>query len=171
VLGATTSGGPLARGPSEAVLDFLRRRPSMPAEEGVWSSVPYNYSARTRERHGERIGEDVAQRLTHSLDAAAYEAQIAAARAHDLSAELGRITAPTLVLHGADDVIVPPANGELLAAAIPGAQLHLLEHAAHLYTTDEPQADREVLRFLVAHARAGEGVSRRRRRSGSAGRA
>jgi 3-oxoadipate enol-lactonase len=160
VLGATTGGGPLAVPPDERTLDFLRRRGAMPHDEGVWSSVPYNYSQRTRAMHGRRIGDDVARRLENVLDVNAYTAQLQAASAHDLSARLQDIRAPTLVLHGAEDVLVPPANGENLARAIPGARLRVLEHAAHLYTTDEPDADREVLQFLVAHARAGQRATR-----------
>jgi pimeloyl-ACP methyl ester carboxylesterase len=60
--------------------------------------------------------------------------------------------APTLVVHGDEDVMVPPANGRLLAALIPGARLIELPGAAHLYPTDEPDADREVAAFLTADA-------------------
>jgi len=55
---------------------------------------------------------------------------------------------PTLVVHGAEDRMVPPANGRALAATIPGARLLEVEDAAHLYTTDEPAADEAVLEFL-----------------------
>jgi 3-oxoadipate enol-lactonase len=157
VLGATTAGGALAVPPPPATVDFLVRRASMPAEEGVWSAVPYNYGERTRRHHGERIGEDLLRRLRFPLDAKSYQAQLAAARGHDLAERVTQISAPTLVLHGAEDVLVAPENGRLLADAIPGARLQLLERAGHLYTTDEPGADLEVLDFLLAHARAGQG--------------
>jgi hypothetical protein len=42
---------------------MLQRRGQMPAEEAVWASVPYNCSARTRAEHGERISEDIRERL------------------------------------------------------------------------------------------------------------
>jgi len=48
--------------------------------------------------------------------------------------------------------MVPPENGRALAAAIPGAELLILDDAAHLYTTDEPAADEAVLAFLVARS-------------------
>ena len=44
---------------------------------------------------------------------------------------LGIITTPTLVITGADDVIVPPANSILLAARIHGAYLETLTHTGH----------------------------------------
>jgi pimeloyl-ACP methyl ester carboxylesterase len=150
VLGATTAGGESAVAPDEQTLSFLRRRPSMPAEEGAWASVPYVYSARTRERHAERIGEDVVRRLATPLDPAGYLGQLAAASKHDCVGRLREVSAPTLVVHGLEDRLIPQANGRILADSIPGARLLLLEEAAHLYTTDEPQADREVLRFIAS---------------------
>jgi pimeloyl-ACP methyl ester carboxylesterase len=44
---------------------------------------------------------------------------------------LGEITAPTLVIHGADDPFIPLAHGQALASAIPGAKLLTLEATGH----------------------------------------
>jgi pimeloyl-ACP methyl ester carboxylesterase len=44
--------------------------------------------------------------------------------------------------------MVAPQNANLIAEAIPGAQLLKLPGAGHLYPTDEPEADRAVLSFL-----------------------
>lgn len=41
------------------------------------------------------------------------------------------IGAPTLVLHGREDGVVPPACGQLLAQHIPDAQLHLFGRCGH----------------------------------------
>lgn len=55
----------------------------------------------------------------------------------DLSAQLGRITVPVLLLWGDADPISPVAVGERLAALLPNARLHVLaggEHdLAHVY--------------------------------------
>lgn len=149
VLGASTPGGRHHQAPEPEVIDFIRRRASMPREEGVWASIPYNYGRTTRERHAERIGEDVVHRLRFPVDPAGYRAQLAAAWGHDSKDRLRSIAAPTLVLHGSDDRIVPVANGRLLAEAIPNARLEVLDGAGHFYATDAPEADREVLRFLA----------------------
>jgi pimeloyl-ACP methyl ester carboxylesterase len=45
--------------------------------------------------------------------------------------KLGRIKAPTLVIHGTDDVLVPVENGRRVANAVPGARLLELEHMGH----------------------------------------
>jgi len=51
---------------------------------------------------------------------------------------------------------VPPQHARLLAEAIQGAELRLWPGAGHLYVTDEPQADREIARFLRAAQRASD---------------
>ena len=50
----------------------------------------------------------------------------------DLRDDLGRITAPTLVVAGAQDPALPPPHQELIAAGIPGAELLTVSPAAHL---------------------------------------
>jgi 3-oxoadipate enol-lactonase len=149
VLGATTSGGSRHELPDREVIDFIRRRPSMPAEEAIWASVPYNYSRVTRERYPERIGEDIRERIRFTPNPAGYRAQLAAAWRHNTGDRLHEISVPTLILHGVEDRIVPLSNGHLLADAIAGARLEVFDDAGHLYPTDAPQADRQVLRFLT----------------------
>ena len=59
------------------------------------------------------------------------------------------MNAPALVLHGSEDRMIPVSNGSRLAEALPDARLQILEGAGHLYPTDAPEADREVLDFLA----------------------
>ena len=46
---------------------------------------------------------------------------------------LGHITAPTLVIHGADDPMFPFDHARALAREIPGAELLAVEHMGHEY--------------------------------------
>jgi 3-oxoadipate enol-lactonase len=66
--------------------------------------------------------------------------------AHDASARLADITAPTLVVHGTVDRMLPVANAELLAAAIPGARLELLEDVGHLFWWEQPERSAALVR-------------------------
>jgi pimeloyl-ACP methyl ester carboxylesterase len=152
VLGATTPGGSQAALAGPDTLAFFERRAAMPPEEAVWASVPYNYAPRTRALHAQRIGEDIVQRLRFPFAAGPYRAQLAAALGHDAHARLGEIAAPTLVVHGERDRMVPPANARVLADAIPGAELQLHAEAGHLYPTDEPEADVAIRAWLTARA-------------------
>jgi pimeloyl-ACP methyl ester carboxylesterase len=49
----------------------------------------------------------------------------------DRTAELRRISAPTLVIHGTADALVAPSGGRATARAIPGAQLMLVPGMGH----------------------------------------
>lgn len=75
-----------------------------------------------------------------STPAEGYAAACAAIETMDQRADLPRITAPTLVLAGADDPATPPPHAELIAAAVPGARLAVLPHAAHLATYERADA-------------------------------
>jgi 3-oxoadipate enol-lactonase len=159
VLGATTPGGPLAIPQDPQALTFFARAGAMGREEAEWAAVPYSYGERTRRSHGDRIAEDIARRLGHGTDTLgylpetfAYVHQVTAAAAHMSVNRLARIVAPTLVVHGAQDRIQSPDNARNLAKSIRGAELALWPEAGHLYVTDEPQADRDVARFLERHA-------------------
>jgi 3-oxoadipate enol-lactonase len=154
VLGASSAGGFAAYKPSPSsyAQTFLVRAGAMGPEEAEWAAVPYTYAEKTRRVHPERIVADIAHRLSSPPEPLAYLHQAAAVAAHDAYERLNQMAAPTLVVHGEEDVFVPPANALVLAERIPGAQLQLWPDAGHMYATDEPRADREIERFLLHHS-------------------
>ncbi len=66
-----------------------------------------------------------------TMTAGESRAHLRASNRHDAWDVLPTIQAPTLVLHGTDDRMVPSANAPLLAKRIPGAVLHLHEGGRH----------------------------------------
>lgn len=56
-----------------------------------------------------------------------------------LRRRLARVTAPTLVVHGAQDTLVPRVHAETYASEIPDARLVDVEGAAHLLALERPQ--------------------------------
>ena len=56
----------------------------------------------------------------------------------DVSADLGKVTVPTLVLHARDDAVIPLQEGHALAAGIPGARFVLLDSINHILLAHEP---------------------------------
>jgi 3-oxoadipate enol-lactonase len=76
-------------------------------------------------------------------------AQMQACAAHDTNARLVQLTMPTLVVHGTVDELLPVANGRLIAARIPDAQLEILDDVGHLFFWERPRRAAELLR---AHA-------------------
>lgn len=152
VLGATHPGGPRAIPPEREVAAFFRRRPDLPHEEAAWASVPYNYGPRCRRRRAALIAEDIAARLAHPFPSDAYRAQLYAAGLHNCFGRLGRVSAPTLIVHGRHDRMIPVGNAELLSDLVPGSSLRILEHSGHLYPTEEPGVDEEIAAFLARGA-------------------
>jgi 3-oxoadipate enol-lactonase len=152
VLGGTSAGGRLYARPEPEIPHFIRRLSELPAEEGLWAGVPYLYAPATRRHHAPLIGEDIARRLARPVDPRSYGSQHKTARAHDAGARLAQITAPTLVIHGEQDRIVPLENGRMLADAIAGAQFASVPGGAHAFPTDVPEASRELVNFLRAHS-------------------
>jgi pimeloyl-ACP methyl ester carboxylesterase/DNA-binding CsgD family transcriptional regulator len=64
---------------------------------------------------------------------------------------LGKVRAPTMVLHARDDAVAPIAEGHILAAGIPGAQFIELDSKNHIILEHEPAWERfcdEVLEFM-----------------------
>jgi pimeloyl-ACP methyl ester carboxylesterase len=51
---------------------------------------------------------------------------------------LPKIEAPTLVIHGDRDVIIPVENAYILAERIAGAKLHIIKGAGHGYPAQDP---------------------------------
>ncbi|MBV9078883.1 MAG: alpha/beta hydrolase [Methylobacteriaceae bacterium] len=164
ILGSSTAGGELYAPPERAVRDFVRRLGELPAEEGLWASVPYLYAPATWRRHAPLVGEDIARRMTGPLDPRAYSRQRAIARAHDAAVRLREITVPTLVLHGEQDRILPLDNGRRLAAAIHGAQFMSLPGGGHAFPTDVSEANQTLVSFLLAHPRRRQDSAPRRTR-------
>ncbi len=71
--------------------------------------------------------------------------QMRACGAHDTSERLGRLSAPTLVIHGDADRLLGPGNGRQIASLIP-ARLEMLEGVGHMFWWEQPQRSAELIR-------------------------
>lgn len=152
ILGCTGPGGRNAVRAEPAAIEMLKASSQMSLEQAAEAAVPFIYDAATPRR---LIDEDIAMRRAWPTNPAGYLAQLQAILAWEAFGRLPQITAPTLVIHGKGDRLVPAANGELIAARIPGAQLVLLEHASHLFSTDQPAAaQKAIFEFLTAQSAA-----------------
>jgi 3-oxoadipate enol-lactonase len=72
----------------------------------------------------------------------------------DLREDLGRITAPTLVVSGAEDPALPPPHQQAIADGIAGASLVSVSPGAHLPNLEQPL---EVIGALLGHLDAAGG--------------
>jgi pimeloyl-ACP methyl ester carboxylesterase len=149
ILGCTAPGGPNAVRAEKKVTDILMARGLTP-EEAAKAMRPFIYDSATPL---DRIEEDLALRRKWFPKPEGYIGQLQGIMAWESYARLERINVPTLVIHGLTDQLVPPGNGELIAAKIPGAKLVMLPQASHIFTTDQPEpSKRAVMDFLGAQA-------------------
>ncbi len=63
--------------------------------------------------------------------------------------ELGAITAPTLVVVGADDIATPVVKAEEVAGAIAGSRLEIVPAAGHSSTIEQPEALSDLLETFI----------------------
>jgi proline iminopeptidase len=74
-------------------------------------------------------------------------------QSYDLRPELGRITAPTLILAGRHDWICPPEFSQEIHRLIPGAELRIFEESSHSIRADEPQKLLDAIAGFVVYKR------------------
>lgn len=147
ILGCTSAGGPSAVRAERKVADILMVR-GMTLEQAREAIIPYIYDEGTPR---EKIEEDLRLRRTCFPSIEGYTAQLQAILAWEGYSRIAEITAPTLVIHGKSDALVPAGNGQLIADRIPGARLVLLDHASHLFLTDQTQlATKAIVEFLLS---------------------
>jgi pimeloyl-ACP methyl ester carboxylesterase len=135
---------------------FLRRAPSereafIAHMERVFAAI----GSRGLPRDTDDIRAIAAMSYDRDRDPEAAGRQLAAIiAAGDRTAELRRITAPTLVIHGSADRLVAPSGGRATARAIAGAELLMISGMGH----DLPRAAWPTLIDAIAeHARTAQG--------------
>ncbi|MEV7008560.1 4-carboxymuconolactone decarboxylase [Streptosporangium sp. NPDC051022] len=101
-------------------------------------------------------------RMPYGTDAGSYAACCEALAAYDLTGALGAITAPTLVVAGADDPATPVGHSVALATGIPGALLTVVPRAAHLANVERAETvTAAIVRHLGGERRAAGTRTRR----------
>jgi len=148
VLGCTAPGGPHAVQAKPEVIQMLFRYGGTPRERAE-AVVPYIYDQSTPP---ERIDQDLQILSEWYPSPEGYMAQLQGILAWEAYSRLPQITAPTFVIHGANDRLVPARNADVIAGRIPGAELIKLLNAGHIFMTDQPgPAHQAILKFISAH--------------------
>jgi pimeloyl-ACP methyl ester carboxylesterase len=93
---------------------------------------------------------DIAGQLPSTLDVLMLQVQAVAG--HDTCERLGEIEAPTLVIHGTVDQMLPVSNAHAIAARVPGARLEILEDVGHAFWWERPEESARFVRELASGA-------------------
>lgn len=97
------------------------------------------------EKNPEMIEKWIQWRVANPIEPVHYQAQMAIGlgllpEAAAFENKLPKITVPTLILFGAHDKVVPPANADLLAKQLAGSQIRIFPDAGHFFPLEIPEA-------------------------------
>ncbi len=154
VLGCTTFGGAQSTPPPPDAGEALRSLVTAAPEQAFAFARTIFYHPQWFDTHPEE-----AQRRWHEYDRVkttpeAYGRQLLALLNLDHYDLLPKISAPTLVINGEDDYLLPVANSRIMAERIPGAELVLFPSTGHLYFQERPEeAARVVIDFIRRRSR------------------
>lgn len=145
VLGCTTCGGPHAIVAPLSVLEKLMAPPDMPPEEAIRRLWPVMFNPLMLQERPDFIDRMTAQAMAYPTPLYVAIRQAMAVQRFNTYARLGQIVAPTMVVTGSDDLVVPTANARLLAHRIPNAQLDIVPDTGHGFFWERPQYLVELL--------------------------
>lgn len=149
ILSATNFGGPRHIPITAEAMAVLTDTKSDPIER-LRRGIAISCAAGFADAHPDLVQMWIDYRVAHPIDPAGYQAQLAIglgllAEAACFEHKLSAITAPTLILFGAQDKVVPPGNAELLARQIPHSTIALLPDAGHFFPFETPDAANAVI--------------------------
>lgn len=149
VLACTHPGGPRQVFPSAEVEALFKDMVYQATPEAKRAAAPTLFDPKTLENRPQVAAEYAEVSLRHPAGADILTRQWNAVLEHDTHDRLPRIKAPTLVLTGDADVLIPPGNSEILARRIPGAKLAVIPGGGHQILVEQPEpCNQAVLAFL-----------------------
>jgi pimeloyl-ACP methyl ester carboxylesterase len=134
----------------ETLNSFMRAGSAPSAEERARMFLPLGCTEDFINHNAEGIELMIQRMVKAPTSPEAFQRQGGAIMSFDAYDRLARIKAPTLVLCGKRDILVPPENGPILAKAITNAKLVYLEKSAHRLAEEMGEAVRTVTEFLLA---------------------
>lgn len=153
VLCSTNFGGPHhapITAEAMAVLSDVTSDPVTRFKNGLGVSTAPGFA----ENNPEMIQQWLEWRIANPIHVAGYQAQMAIglgllAEAASFEHKLEKISAPTLILFGAHDKVVPPGNADLMASKLKGAKVEIFPDAGHFFPIEIPQAAaKAVIQFV-----------------------
>ncbi|HXN86212.1 MAG TPA: alpha/beta fold hydrolase [Candidatus Binataceae bacterium] len=151
-LGCTTAGGTNSvPPPPESIKILTAPREGVSPEEVIRRGWPLGYTPEYIRAHRADLEASIPRLLKHPTPPFAFQRQLEGTYTLKTWDRLPQIKAPTLVITGAKDVLIPAKNSELIASRIPGAKLHLIANAGHAFMSEGRD---EFLRVFVPFAKA-----------------
>ena len=127
----------------------MPNREGMTDEERMTRTVELLYPDEYREKNYELMEEALSRLMIAPIPLDAYMRQLQAGSQFDSYDRLPNIRAPTIILTGKKDVLLPWENSKILAERIPGGKLVTFEESGHgMVSQNAEEFCREVIGFL-----------------------
>ncbi|MBI4830231.1 MAG: hypothetical protein HY801_01470 [Candidatus Lindowbacteria bacterium] len=97
---------------------------------------PAAFTKQFIETHWDWLERKLKREIEYPTPPYAFERHLRAAMTFDAYDRLPRISCPTLVMTGIEDILVPAENSKILAKRIPDSKLILFDNAAHGFMTE-----------------------------------
>jgi pimeloyl-ACP methyl ester carboxylesterase len=81
---------------------------------------------------------------------ATFGLQFAAVQQFDTFDRLPGVKAPTLIIHGDKDILIPYGNADILHKQIPGSRLHTVNDVGHCFFWEKPEESAAVVSEFLA---------------------
>jgi len=160
VLACTNCGGTHQVAPDAKVVGQafdLERAQKLTPEENLRVMLPFMCSQQFIDNNPGIIEQFVVKSTEYPTPLHGSIRQGLAMPTHDTYDRLPEINAPTLVVSGDADKIIPVGNSKLLADRIPDAELVILENMGHgFFIEAADEFHKTVLDFLKRHPRSGQ---------------
>jgi pimeloyl-ACP methyl ester carboxylesterase len=149
ILCCTSYGGPGHLPPRPETLEAIASTRGLNTEDRVRQNLLLAFSPRFVAEEAEEVGRVIALRAENPVPEQVYLRQLRAAVGFDARARVGSVRAPTLVITGDEDRIVPHENSLNLAALIPGARLRVVAGGSHAFFIEQAdEFNRAVAEFI-----------------------
>jgi len=128
---------------SGELIELVKRGLAVAAAPGIMGRYPYLM---------EKL---IHYRLTNPVPPVQYTAQVMAGATMatlteaQVAGRMAAIKAPTLLLSGEFDMVVPPGNVELMADKLPNAKIKILPNTGHIFPLEDPEvAVKAIVEFV-----------------------
>jgi len=149
ILACTGPGGERAVLMSPERLKKFTANEGLSPEQILRKDMDIYFSDKFITEHPGKIIEFIEISLRYYQPPDAFMRQFAACLKHDTLKRLQRITVPTLIMSGDDDLLVPPENSRILKEFIPHAELNFFRGKRHCFFIEEAdQFNQKVISFL-----------------------
>ncbi|MFX0059135.1 MAG: alpha/beta fold hydrolase [Candidatus Hodarchaeota archaeon] len=150
ILCSTSCGGSKAEMPSvntQRLLGKLSRKAH--TRDLIEEGMPHIFTKKFMDENPQFIEKKVDDILMIPTGSTTFKAQMAAWMRYNSCRKLKSINIATLIVHGKQDILVPPSNARLLVEKVPNAEVVYFDSNAHLIHSEEPDKFIEVLlKFL-----------------------